>query len=235
MYYFFYNKIFGDKNNSWSKAISYLFLKKYDLDDFNSIPCLNKLLRNDIINIPLRNDVPFPIINASVTKDDLLTETIPLEFTPLYYGLPVNNNNIYKSNTLIEPIGFNNISDFKDNNKNEQIIDVKVNDVISIANIIGMLSNAIGSFLNTINKYVYKFLDLSYINYFNNDLKVVDVSTTDDTGVITLLRRKVKKIIVVCSLTLENTDLNNLDVLIDNNELSGLFGIANIKSNPNTQ
>ena len=130
-----------DMYNSWCETISEHILKKYGLDDINMLPTIQNHDKESIIPYvykSLRKDLPFPIINGSIFIEDSV-DISPIEFTPLYYGIPkkiiINENKIIGS-YYIEPIGFTSVNDNKEaikltefinNKKNNQQINNKKN------------------------------------------------------------------------------------------------------------
>lgn len=250
---YFKNLLDGDKYNikdNWSITMSDIFLKQYDLYDFNKLPSINNK----------RKDVPYPIITGTVYIDNK-TDLGTIEFTPLYYGLcnKIQINNKYIGCNYIEPNGFNAV---KSNNINSiinqidksknilEIITTKPDNIISISKCMGISSNAfavpcekyinntINNLLdfNSINYFDYNSVNPTIINkllrncndyYFNDYLRLTDGALFDNTAILPLLRRQLKKIIMIDNAPY-NTNEISTDVFKSNigNCLAGLFGVA---------
>jgi hypothetical protein len=229
----------NNKNNIedfWSKTIAELFLKKYNLDSFNILPnnrvlvkdspCVNKSEKSKYEYRSIRKDIPFPIINSCIYFDNIKTLS-QLEFTPLYYGVPHRvkiNDNLSIGSTLMEPELFTAVNNIDEANKLSKIINinkssVKFNNpknIISIAKQIGSSSTAIPVCVDHyLPNNLIKKLDLPLINfydpnnYFNSNAKITDGMYLDNTGLLSLLRRNVEKIIL-------SDCLQDIDIEYDN-------------------
>lgn len=239
------NFIFGqNKNDFWTNTISSTFFKKYKLDGFNTLPCINS--KKDWPDYKeLNNSAPFNIINASCYFDK--NNIVPIEFTPLYYGLPVEIkiNNCLIGNNYFEPIAFGSKIN-KLCKSSDESFDIEIDkpkNVLSISETVSYSSNAVSQFMvGYINSSQYNLLNLPTINYFdpetvNNDylyynksLKICDGVYTDNTGIIALLRRNVKTIIFCAPHNSEPQNVSkNTDVNFFN--LCGLFGISTSQNN----
>jgi hypothetical protein len=211
-------------DDNWTKTIAEFYFKKYKLDNFNLLPCMPNIsdTSNTSNTCKLRSDVPFPIINGSVFFNDKIG-TRPIEFTPMYYGLPAKvelDDKITIGSIYTEPIGFTSIKNQKEATKlTEQINKLKLtsnnngfikvqsnkpNNVISIAKQVGVSSAALAGGLQYYinNDFIYNQLNFPITNYydpisnyFNESLKISDAGQTDDSSIISLLRRNVTKII----------------------------------------
>ena len=231
------NTIFNDKYNIedfWSKTMSEIFLKKYNLDKFDLVPSIDMT----------KLDMPYPIIvgTAYISKD---IDIGNIEFTPLYYGI-CNKIKIDEKTTigcnLIEPIGFTSIQK-KDQDKNikkinENIIEVNTlepENVISIPKIMGISSSAISIIQKYINNKINDILDFSFINYydynssnyFNNNLQLTDGALFDNNALLSQIRRNIKKIIIINTFNFNSENIST-DVFKSNlgNNLAGFFGVG---------
>jgi hypothetical protein len=210
---FIENMIYNPNNDDfWNEVIGNVYLKKYNLDGLNTLPCISSQeakIKQYWANYAVLNEMaPFCIINASCYFDE--NNIIPIEFTPLYYGFPTDNSKFNINSTYIEPIGFssNNII-LSTDTKTIQIN--KPDNVYSLGETISYSSNAISNgLLNYINTCIYNSLNLPSITFDSKDVKICDGSFIDNTCIISLLRRNVKTIIYC------NTN--------NDNELKNLFG-----------
>ncbi len=216
---YFNNILDNDKYNikdNWSITMSDIFLKQYNLYDFNKLPSINNI----------RKDIPYPILTGTVYIDNK-TDLGSIEFTPLYYGIcnKIKINNKYIGCNYIEPNGFNAVKynninsiinqiviDINSNKCNNilQISTIKPDKVISISKCMGISSNAfavpiekyinntINNLLdfNTINYFDYNLNDINNY-YFNDYLRLTDGALFDNTAILPLLRRQLKKIIMI--------------------------------------
>ena len=111
-----------DSRDLWSNLVGKLFFKKFGLNNSQSYPAMCK---SDLSThyrpyenpkfpidycLPM-SQIPFPIINADIQIDNI-GGVLPIEFTPLYYGIPIqyniinNKKEIIINSYLIEPISF---------------------------------------------------------------------------------------------------------------------------------
>jgi hypothetical protein len=101
-----------DPRDFWSQAIGNIFFKKYHLNQYDCLPVLagpNEEVIAAETGFPREkmtsynaSRYPFPIINGSVVVRGRQVSA-PLEFTPLYYGIP--DNFVYKDERLTFPVG----------------------------------------------------------------------------------------------------------------------------------
>jgi len=239
---FIENKFEKDKYNEkdyWSDSISEVFFKKYGLDNYNLIPSLD-----DNNKQKLRKNIPYPIINGSIFINDN-TDIGQIEFTPLYYGIPsiIKYNDKIIGNNYCDPLGFCAVNDKNINDiitqSNNTIIKIKeINNKISINKQSSISSNAISVPLqyHTSNK-IYDLLDFSFFNYFdynsnyfNNNMRVTDGALYDNIGLLSLLRRKVNKIILTNP---SSFNVNNLSTDIKKSmigDIAGYFGIGSFEN-----
>jgi hypothetical protein len=101
-----------DTRGFWSQAIGHIFFKKYQLNYFDRLPVLagpNEDAVASQTGVPREkmtpynaSRYPFPILNGSVVVRGRQVSA-PLEFTPLYYGIP--DNFVYKDERLTFPVG----------------------------------------------------------------------------------------------------------------------------------
>jgi hypothetical protein len=110
-----------DLRSFWSQAIGHIFFKYYDLNHFDHLPVMagpNEDLIESETNVPKNkmtsydpSRYPFPILNGSVVIRGHEISA-PLEFTPLYYGIPGyfkyedDQKSFPVGGCLIEPFGF---------------------------------------------------------------------------------------------------------------------------------
>jgi hypothetical protein len=210
--YFIRNKLYEliIKNNEnindvWSKCLGEFIYKKYNLNDFTTMPSLSLL----------NKECPFLIIMGCVYCADInIVE--PIEFTPLYYGIPNNNPGIKASGIYIEPKGY---------------IDDK-NNILSIMKTASISSNAIPSAYK-LNNTLYNMLEFSYMKYYDQELQLLDGGTScsnnifcgEQTGLLSLIKRNISTIILVCPIpSTDNTNITIEKLVEDNTFLSSYFG-----------
>jgi len=179
----------------------------------------------------LRKDAPFLIINACA-KCDATSANTSLEFTPMYYGMPVRNNNIRGSGLLMEPYG---LLSFTEkcvlNNSQNTTFDVARTDcqnrVLGIVETAGISSNCIPARYK-MQDNVYDFGEFAQISYANQTLQLLDgAAYYENSGIIALLRRRVQNIIMVCPVCYNNNMDNGNRFMIDNNtDLTQYFAKA---------
>jgi hypothetical protein len=225
-----YNKI--KKNNKtmsdpWSQTIGDLFYTKYELNDFTSVPCMNT--SSNFNTVTLRNDVPFPIILGYIRNLTNKSDTF-IEFTPLYYGMPIKHKNINGSGVYIEPVGMLSIT--------QNILDNKqttfnitpgntLNNVISIMKSAGISSNAIPAGLIQMGlslDYVY-FIGFNIIKFLNQQLRMIDgYASYESNGITSLIKRRVQNIIFVCAIdSSDDVSLTNEKMISTNSSLLEYF------------
>jgi hypothetical protein len=120
-----------DKRDFWSQTIGKIFFHSYGLNNYTSLPSLHnqddeytKACRTHnrvLVSCGSLQNKPYPIINGSMALNTHITFT-PIEFTPMYYGLPARalyrdtsidnlltgkNDSIEIGGYLIQPHGFN--------------------------------------------------------------------------------------------------------------------------------
>jgi hypothetical protein len=189
-------------NDPWSQTLGDFFYKKYRLNDFTSVPCMNTTLNFNTVK--LRTDVPFPIIRGYVKNNK--TNTF-IEFTPLYYGMPIKNEDINGTGVYIEPVGMLSITQNVLTAKNTKFNitpDNTRNNVISIMKSGGISSNVIpagfiqaGLSLNHVD-----FIGFNIINFLNEKLRMIDeFAINENNGISSLIKRRVQNIIFVCPLS----------------------------------
>ena len=229
-------------------------MQKYGLNNLNLLPCVNDKNTKIDNNLSfkyksLRNDVPFPIINATMYINNNVL-ALPIEFTPLYYGISssIEFDNLKIGSFYIEPIGFTSINSLReanimtnyintfDHNVNDYIeIDVQEpTHIISISKQMGISSNAIAEICELkINDNQNKKLDFPILNYydpsgyFNNQTRLCDGGLIDNTGIIALIKRQVKNIIFCGSCPYVSNIIScNIDESNIASNFAGLFGVA---------
>lgn len=253
---FIFDKFESDKYNGknfWSDTIRSAFFTKYKLDNYNSVPKMKSEDKNqDVKSYDLRNDVPYPIINGTAFLDTK-TDCMPIEFTPLYYGLPgklMVDNDIIIGNSYIEPIGFTSVKDNDTANRlSHKLSKIKTKNIINIPttipdNKISLLesvsissSSIAASTSYSLSDKMYKFLDFTISNYYNppnfftDKLRLCDGSLYNNSGIPALVRRNVKKIIFCCSNNMTITNYSNISKSVLGVNLAGLFGVATSENN----
>ena len=173
-------------------------------------PSLHELATN-VCTVRDIKTFPFPIMNGSLVLNDKDRYAIPVEFTPMYYGISPKvtlSTGECIGGSLIEPIGFTSkISrteieeEMNKHNINHHKHRINMNipkpkSVIGITEISGISSQNLAQTLGaTLSDFQYKMLDFPDFPYWTPDTghsgvgKFVDGGFIDNTGVLALLRR----------------------------------------------
>jgi len=183
-------------------------------------------LADDII--PVRKDMPpFLIMNGSILVGGE-KGCIPLEFTPMYFGTPAAYRDL--DAVFVEPAGFCSSSLTKAQLpmvSSGSSVKVEVDRVVSIHEQSGISSSNIAqTHGDAMSDDQYEKLCFPMMQVFSNGMcKCVDGGSTDNTGILALLRRGCKKILAgiacnlsVAELTVEDANIHTLGTL------AGLFG-----------
>jgi hypothetical protein len=253
---FIFDKFNSDKYNGknfWSDTIRSAFFTKYKLDNYNSVIKMKSKNKYQCLeSYDLRDDVPYPIINGTAILDTK-TDCMPIEFTPLYYGLPgklkIDDNTII-GNSYVEPIGFTSVKTSDDAKIMEQKLSkIKTKNIINVTtsipdNKISLLecvavssSSIAASTTYSLSNSMYKFLDFTLSNYYNppnfftDKLRLCDGALYNNSGIPSLVRRNVKKIIFCCTNNMEITNYSNAVTSVLGCNLAGLFGVATSDNN----
>lgn len=229
----------------WSAAVGEAFFDPHKIDSTSSsLPALpgahaNKVRASTlgcVANIyqsrPL-NNFPFCIINGSVLEGGY-RGCVPIEFTPLYYGVPLPRN-VYKEGGLIEPHAFTgSLADVAaipipvGSSGTATVSVVSPPYVLSVPEMSGISSSALAqSKGDSISTLTYK---LANFPVFRSALagarkKYVDGGCTDFTGSLALVRRKCKTIVAALASNLSCDDPTVNDANAHTmGTLAGLFG-----------
>ena len=210
----YYIKLNDKTDDILSRCFGEAFFSKYKLNDFITIPTFKDNTQSKYTPArKLRPDVPFPIILGTALIQDTEIQS-PIEFTPLYYGINTVNPDIKGSGIYVEPTGFLTFTktDVKVD-KPEYTFDTTVkactNNVISILKASSISSNYEPLLIGLPNS-LYDFFEFPQMNYFDQDIILADgVVIGDNSGLTSLLKRRVKNIILVC--TFDSSDDSTLD------------------------
>jgi hypothetical protein len=224
----------NDKTDDFlSRCYGDSFFAKYGLNNFDTIPTIkNKTLSKYTPVEELRPDVPFPIILGTVLIQDTEIKS-PMEFTPMYYGINTVNPDIKGSGIYVEPTGY--LTFTKNDVKPdiaEYTFDTSVkactNNVISILKASGISSNYEPLLIRLPNT-IYDFTELPQMDYFDQDVILCDgVVIGDNSGVTSLLKRKVKNIILICSFnSSDDSSLDNKYFVENNTDIIQMFEDSN--------
>mmetsp|Transcript_600 Transcript_600/g.1005 ORF Transcript_600/g.1005 Transcript_600/m.1005 type:complete len:569 (-) Transcript_600:37-1743(-) len=207
------------------------------------------------------SEVPYPIINASVFTG---TEKgfCPLEFTPLYYGSPCRCDVKEKNKTFdyggyyIEPSGFihdldedqltelkQSIQPYLDSGEQSFVLRIpRPPNVISVSEQAGISSTAIAQRLaDDLSDDMYQYLDFPMHMCFNprtsetHPLRIADGGATDNSGILSLLRRKTSKIIAIYAMNVSiMADLDHSDAYYSSfGNIAALFGRSHYRGGTN--
>jgi len=235
--------LLGIKNtpeDCWSETIGEQMFVKYKLNDFCTVPYIDTVYlgrggsgEGEYTHIQsLRNDAPFPIVLGGVICDTCKTH---IEFTSLYYGLPVSDCGIVGTGMYVEPIGFLAFSQQKEidrevSDNHHFTFDVSSNNieknVISILKTSGISSNYIPMDMNASDKTT-RMMQLPYIDYFGQTLKLVDGGVIGESnGVSSLLQRRVGNIIFVSTIQSSDDESQDNKYMVNNNTTLASFFTA---------
>ena len=180
-----------------------------------------------------RPNIPYPIVNGSIIVGGK-RGAIPVEFTPLYHGAPVQHGKF--DAVYVEPKGFKAVIEKSAvsltpsaNPLQGSTVTVKVkNDIeeITCNEISGISSAAIAQVLAGVPHVAYDLLNFPEHQYFTNGAtKFVDGGSTDNTGTLALIRRNVPKIIacLACNAAVTSPDVSDANKG-SYGTLAGLFG-----------
>lgn len=205
------------KNDMWSDVVIRNYFNKIKNNLVYALPAVKNI--NDkhksikYINVNNLYDKPYPIINGTVYRDVF----IPLEFTPLYYGFPIcnfeNNNGYY-----IDPQYF----------LSNEFISPSIQATIS-SNIMSAVMNygpkLISDLIDPTNVISKKWQIYEPINNIIIKTPLIDAALYDFSGILPLLRRKVKNILAFYTTDQEINSKDILDVS-GTNTIASLFGVT---------
>jgi hypothetical protein len=207
-----YRPINKNMDDLWIQVLGGIMYNKYKLNDFRLTPNISNTCNLNTIKI--RDDVPLPIIIGYV--DNIISNTF-IEFTPLYYGMPIKNNAINGTGIYIEPIGMLSITQNILDNKQSSFNILTNNNVISIMKSAGISSNIIPIQLSNIGLSLadINYIGFNSINYLNEQLHMIDGGMIDEhTGLPSLIKRRVQNIICVCPIVTNEYVLNTNEQMI---------------------
>jgi hypothetical protein len=212
--YLLYRPIDKNMNDLWTQTLGGILYEKYKLNDFTLMP--------NISNI--KKYVPFSIIIGYVDND--ISKSF-IEFTPLYYGMPIKNNDINGSGIYIEPNGMLSITQNILDNKQTSFNITTNNNVISIIKTVGISSNIIPIQLNHLGLSLKNidYIGFNSINFLNEQLHMMDGGILGEhNGITSLIKRRVNNIIFVCPIVTNEYVLNtNEQMILTNNKLYEYF------------
>ena len=177
---------------------------------------------------------PFTIVNGTLLVGGR-RQSVPIEFTPLYYGSLVTCSEGCENpidGVLIEPHAFTSVvsKDIVLNAKSGDVLTViEPQNLLTIHEISGISScNLAQTKGDSLSDISYDLANFPSFEYFGNGRqKMVDGGSSDNTGILALLRRDCKSIVAClsCNLTVDMED----SVLCDANAhslgtLAALFG-----------
>jgi hypothetical protein len=250
----------GDARDLWTRMIGNAFLTPYGLNRPLLLPCLpeNVARMREVYQqvgadvITSRPDFPFTIINGSINVGGEAI-FLPVEFTPLYYSVPLQYNLTDTKVTpvlgtiggfICEPHGFTSsvspnqmtdvwcdMADNPDRYRGCTLTKIPIpNKVISISECTGISSNTFNTSIATWSPAViYDNIQHPLFNYWNpyteysGSLRYSDAGGFDTTTVLSLIRRGVTKIIACLSVQ-GDIDEGNQDSNMY--AMAGLFGRA---------
>jgi hypothetical protein len=216
-YHILYTPINKNINDLWTQTLGGILYDKYNLNDFTLLPYINNT--NNLNMVKLRDDVPLPIIIGSV--NNYVSKTF-IEFTPLYYGMPIKNNDINGTGIYIEPVCMLSITQnvldnkhtrFNITSNNTRVISIMETASIS-SNVIPIKLNRMGLSLKNID-----FIGFNSIKFLNDQLHMMDGGILGEhTGITSLIKRHVKNIIFVCPIITDIGVINTNEEMIRKNK-----------------
>jgi len=223
----YYIKLNDKTDDILSRCFGEAFFSKYKLNDFITVPTFKDKSKYKPVQ-QLRPDVPFSIILGTALIQDTEIQS-PIEFTPLYYGINTVNPDIKGSGIYVEPTGFLTFTktDVKVD-KPEYTFDTTVkactNNVISILKASSISSNYEPLLIGLPNS-LYDFFEFPQMNYFDQDIILADgVVIGDNSGLTSLLKRRVKNIILVCTFnSSDDSSLDNKYFVENNTDIISMF------------
>ena len=194
----------------WSKAVGEAFFHPYNIDTSSaSLPslsepaqlertkqCANGWIKKIYPTRPMKS-FPFPIVNGSVLEGGP-RGCVPLEFTPLYYGVPLPKS-IYSEGGLIEPFAYTSIvtENNTDPSASEQKLTVQQPPyILSTFEMSGISSSNLAQTKG--DKLSDRMYSLANFPVFQcalsegKEKKLVDGGSTDNTGTLTLVFTNLK-------------------------------------------
>lgn len=221
------------KDSYWNQIVSKSFLKKYDLDD-KIITYSNE--RADYLEsitrfkceIPLEGR-PFWLSNSTVQCDN---GPVYCTSNVIYSGIQsrIRKNNRFIGGYMIEtPF----LSSHNPNTRDEEIT-TDCNKIFTLDKIIGVSSAAFATYIdkknnkirnithgviNPSNNYISLYNIFDYKSNDQQNVPIIDGYSNDNTGILALLSRGCKKIIIMSA----NMEINGSDYL--NSNLLPLFGM----------
>jgi hypothetical protein len=198
----------GDYRDFWSRNVGEIFFQPFGMDDCDHIPIMQGVSTDHSTPshaVGLMRDRPYPIINACVIVNAPSVPYCPLEFTPLYYGVPVKvpsstDANVFIGDSFTEPVGFASQLDASmaeaiaakaaSSPPGLMMATVPVpSKVISVSESVGISSSYLAqSFLRTSSEVVAEIVDFPVHDYwspctgFAGPLRYCDGGGCDNTG-----------------------------------------------------
>lgn len=226
-----------DTHFLWNYAIGKIFLKPYGLDNkYINLKCSNKNVLK-----PVKNS-PFWIANASLLKEEITHQGITgVQFTPYYSGLQQIidlNSKPFIGGYFLSTYAFNcqapnvlkmHLNSCQSYKRNVEVPSTRYR--ATLDNIIGTSSSAYAYYAGVLAKILdnptLDAFNPTY-NYFTTDNPDVNISSqtgdgyySDNTGIVSLVARGVKKIIAYNIIV---GDYDNFDQALCYSELPQLFG-----------
>jgi len=222
------------KLRGWNESVTHAYLKPFGLHSEASVMSPPKgtkgydraqaaVAGTDVTVYPLRDGAPYPIINASQmhwNNEDPGGVWYPLEFTPLYSGLPlsVSLSDGVVGGGVLESFGLGAVRpmDARQVIDEDQEVKVKPEYWCPLAYAAGTSSGA--PYMGIADKTIVRALGGEVVpvwhpagtaeNKYNEQAIQADGGACDDIAVLGLLRRNVRKIISVLGINRPFTDEN---------------------------
>ena len=244
----------NDHRDFWSKAVGACFFDHYGLGEpgaFLGALHVRGSLCSHMHHLCDYTHLPYPIINASIAVGGDRGH-LPVEFTPLYYGVPgaiveadSDETDIFPGGYLTRSFGFlgNEVTQSAPKIVPKPISSYSTNEdanmttcnipnpsrLVSVSEASGLSSSVVayvvGCKLGDKFAQVLHFPDLKCWNPISGQVterRIVDGTACDNSGVVALLRRNVTRIIACYSIYISVHD-KKMEAM-DSESISALFG-----------
>jgi len=207
-----------DTSDFWAQTVGRIFLEPHGIN-------------KNAIGLNERTNLPFQIVNGAIQTGGK-RGAVPVEFTPMYYGVPIKHKQrMYDDNlaffyrsidaVYVEPKGFQVKVDksvildlVADDGQtisvpaNQKIQELKCKEIVGISS--EFFAHEFGPMLPqyTLPQFIYTALNFPAFQFFNNGVqRFVDGGSSDVTGILALLRRGCKNIVagIVCDASVTDS------------------------------
>jgi hypothetical protein len=229
-----------DTSDFWAQTVGRIFLEPHGIN-------------KNAIGLNERTDLPYQIVNGAIQTGGK-RGAVPVEFTPMYYGVPIKHNQrMYNDNNLaffyrsidavyVEPKGFqvkvekSAISELATDDNGHSISvpattkiqEFKCKEIVGISSEFFALQLGPKLPQYALPQFIYTALNFPAFQFFNNGVqRFVDGGSSDVTGILALLRRGCTNIVagIVCDASV-NDPVDARDCQKSSfGHYAGLFGV----------